>query len=388
MIYQNIILVRYGEIALKSSKVRNRYEKILINNIKKCLDFHNLEYSKITREWGRIYVHTLDKKAINIITRVFGVVSASYVYTTESNLDAISLSVAEIGKKVIKNGESFAIRARRAGVHDFTSREVGVVCGAEIAKKIKNPVVDLTNPDKEIFVEVRQDLTYIFTEIIKGVGGLPLGTQGKMVALISGGIDSPVAAWLMMKRGCNIIPVYCNNYPFADETTLQRAMDCIDTLQKWSIGHKFKIYEVPNGENLIAILKNCNNRIRKLTCVLCRRMMYRIAIEVAKRENAHGIITGASLGQVASQTSLNMLAEMYGMNFPIYHPLIGMDKTEITDLARLIGTFDDSTKPAQCCTATPEYPATAAKWKEVIEFEKSLDIEELLQNSVDNAIIR
>jgi thiamine biosynthesis protein ThiI len=208
-----------------------------------------------------------------------------------------------------------------------------------------------------------------------------MGTQGKMVALISGGIDSPVAAWLMMKRGCEIVPLYLNNEPFSDETTRERAMQCIDVLQKWSPQKKFTIYEAPHGENLLAFLSNCDNR---LNCVLCRRMMYRIASEVLKLEGAHGIITGSSLGQVASQTSQNMLAEMYGMEYPIYHPLIGLDKLEITDIARKIGTFEPSTKPATCCMAVPEYPSTAAKPQEVIEAEKLIDVPSLTESMVKN----
>jgi thiamine biosynthesis protein ThiI len=158
-------------------------------------------------------------------------------------------------------------------------------------------------------------------------------------------------------------------------------MQCIEVLQKWSPQKKFTVYEAPHGDNLLAFLNNCDNR---LNCVLCRRMMYRIAGEVLKLEEAHGIITGSSLGQVASQTSQNMLAEMYGMEFPIYHPLIGLDKLEITDIARKIGTFEPSTKPATCCMAVPEYPSTAAKPQEVIEAETRIDVPSLVESAMKN----
>ncbi|HEY9246848.1 MAG TPA: tRNA sulfurtransferase, partial [Candidatus Methanoperedens sp.] len=284
---------------------------------------------------------------------------------------------AEIAREIIHEGQSFAIRARRAGNHDFISRDIGIACGDAVLKTAgENIKVNLDNPDVEIFVEIRQNKAYVFTEITEGVRGLPNGTQGKMVALISGGIDSPVAAWLMMKRGCEIVPLYLNNEPFSDESTRQRAMACIDVLQKWSPNKKFTIYEAPHGDNLLAFLENCDNR---LNCVLCRRMMYRIAGEVLKMQDAHGIITGSSLGQVASQTSQNMLAEMYGMEYPIYHPLIGLDKLEITDIARKIGTFEQSTKPATCCMAVPEYPSTAAKPQEVLEAEKLIDVPSLVE---------
>ncbi|NJD52625.1 MAG: tRNA 4-thiouridine(8) synthase ThiI [Candidatus Methanoperedens sp.] len=378
----DVIIVRYDELALKSKNVRTRFEQILVRNLKSMLKSEGCNFSNITREMGRIFIHSDDPNAIKSASKVFGVVSVSPAYTCEATLSSAAGSCAEIANDVLKEGQSFAIRARRAGNHDFTSRHIGIACGDAVFDEMNgNVTVDLENPDVEIFIELRQEKGYVFTGSVKGVGGLPLGTQGKMVALVSGGIDSPVAAWLMMKRGCDIIPLYLNNDPFSDESTRERAMSCIDVLQKWSPHKKLTIYEAPHGENLLAFLSNCNNR---LNCVLCRRMMYRIAGEVLKMEDAHGIITGSSLGQVASQTSENMLAEMYGMEYPIYHPLIGLDKLEITNMARNIGTLEPSTKPATCCMAVPEYPSTASKPKEVIEAEKLIDVPSLVDNMLKN----
>ncbi len=374
------ILVRYDELALKSKRVRAMYEGILIKNLKAMLKEDGSSYSDISKEMGRVFIHSEDPNALKSAVKVFGVVSASHVYTCEPILESTSQLCAEISS--INEGQSFAIRARRAGNHEFTSRDVAIACGDAVFQKFKKNIsVDLNNPDVEIFVEVRQKKAYVFTESSKGVGGLPMGTQGKMVALVSGGIDSPVAAWLMMKRGCEIVPLYLNNEPFSDETTRERAMACIDVLQKWSPQKKLTIYEAQHGNNLLAFLNNCDNR---LNCVMCRRMMYRIAGEVLKMEGAHGIITGSSLGQVASQTSQNMLAEMYGMEYPIYHPLIGLDKLEITDIARKIGTFEPSTKPATCCLAVPEYPSTAAKPAEVVKAETLINVRSLLDSMVKN----
>ncbi|MCZ7356298.1 MAG: tRNA 4-thiouridine(8) synthase ThiI [Candidatus Methanoperedens sp.] len=380
--FTDVVLVRYDELALKSNKVRTRYEQILVKNLKAMLNADGCDYSEISKEMGRIFIHSADPGAVKSAAKVFGVVSASPAHTCEPTLESAAKLAAEVAAGMIQEGQSFAIRSRRAGNHDFTSRDIAIACGDAVFQKVdRNTRVDLDNPDAEIFVEVRQKIAYVFTGSVKGVGGLPMGTQGKMVALISGGIDSPVAAWMMMKRGCEIVPLYLNNQPFSDETTRERAMQCIDVLQKWSPQKKLTIYEAPHGENLLAFLNNCDNR---LNCVLCRRMMYRIASEVLKLEEAHGIITGSSLGQVASQTSLNMLAEMYGMEYPIYHPLIGLDKLEITDIARKIGTFEPSTKPATCCMAVPEYPSTAAKPQEVIEAEKLIDVPSLVVSMVKN----
>lgn len=382
MNFPDVILVRYDELALKSNKVRTRYEQILIKNLKAMLGADGCSYSGISKEMGRIFIHTEDENALRSAAKVFGVVSASPAYTCEPSLESAAKLCAKLADGILKDGQSFAIRARRAGNHEFTSHDAAVACGNAVFGKVKRNIrVDLENPDVEIFAEIRQKKAYVFTGWEKGTGGLPMGTQGKMVALISGGIDSPVAAWLMMKRGCEIIPLYLNNEPFSDGTTRERAMQCIDVLQKWSPQKKFTIYEAPHGDNLLAFLSNCDNR---LNCVLCRRMMYRIAGEVLKMEGAHGIITGSSLGQVASQTSQNMLSEMYGMEYPIYHPLIGLDKLEITDIARKIGTFEPSTKPATCCMAVPEYPSTAAKPQEVVEAEKLIDVPSLVDAMVKN----
>ncbi|NYT00434.1 MAG: tRNA 4-thiouridine(8) synthase ThiI [Methanocellales archaeon] len=378
------ILVRYGEIGLKSDRTRVRHEKILVDNIKSMLEFNEKEFSIIRRDWGRVFVHTSDESIADLIANVFGVVSTSPVITTKPDLQSMARVSAELGESIINKGDSFAIRARKAGLHDFSTRDIGVACGDAVYDRLKtmDPEIDLSAPNKEIFVEARQNKAYIYAKIVKGTGGLPIGTQGKMVALISGGIDSPVAAWLMMKRGCEIIPLYYDNEPFSDEEMRKKASKCIDILQRWAPNFPMRFYEIPHGINLFAIQETCD---KKLTCVLCKRMMYRIAVEIAKKEGAHGIVTGSSLGQVASQTSANMLAELFGIDFPIYHPLIGADKSEITDLARRIGTFDAYNSAKTSCTAVPKYPVTFANIDDILHEESKLDMEMLISESSDKA---
>ncbi|MDW7732223.1 MAG: tRNA uracil 4-sulfurtransferase ThiI [Methanolobus sp.] len=382
----DVIIVRYGELALKSTGVRNWYEKILMSNIEAMLKQNGVSYSGISREWGRVFIHTSDTRAAKSAADVFGVVSTSPAQTTEATLESASKVCATVADGFVQEGESFAIRAKRTGNHDFSSRELAIKCGDAVWEMLESkgmkPSVDLTNPDREIFVEMRQTHAYVFTEIVQGVGGLPLGTQGKMVSLVSGGIDSPVATWLLMKRGVEIIPVYCNNEPFNDERARQRTMECIKQLQKWCPGHAFKVYEVPNGRNLSAFINKCE---RAKTCVLCKRTMYRIAFEIMKTENASGIVTGSSLGQVASQTAANMYAEIYGICAPIYHPLIGLDKNEIIDIAKRIGTYDISIMQAGSCTAVPEYPEVKAKFASLPLEEEKVDIESMVRYSVANA---
>lgn len=386
MLNYDAILVRYGEIGLKSDRVRGRYERVLVDNIKAMLHLHGKEYSKIRRDWGRIFIHSSHEGIADVVANVFGVVSTSPVISTEPELGAITQLVADVGEAIVGRDESFAIRPHKVGTHSFSSEDIGRVCGAAVAERLKsrNVSVNLTSPDREIFVEVRQDKAYVYPKVVKGAGGLPLGTQGKMVALISGGIDSPVAAWLMMRRGCEVIPVYYDATPFSDDAMRIKALRCIDVLQRWAANHPMTVYEIPHGHNLQSIKERC---FPKLTCVLCKRMMYLIAVEIAKKEKAHGIITGSSLGQVASQTSANLLAESVGIDFPICHPLIGYDKSEIVALAKKIGTFDISTSPGGECKAVPRYPATSAKVEDVMVAEKALDIQAGVAKSLEKARI-
>ena len=382
----DVIIVRYGELALKSSGIRNWYEKILIKNIEAMLDYRGIPYSQIRREWGRIFIETNDLRAAEAAADVFGIVSTSPALSVEPSLESAATVCATLAQNVVLEGESFAIRARRSGNHPFSSADIGKTCGDAVwnslEKKGKHPRVNLSSPDKEIFVEMRQSKAYVYLEIVKGVGGLPLGTQGSMVVLMSGGLDSPVAAWLMMKRGVMIIPVYCNNTPYAQSAARERAFDCIRQLQKWAPGHQFKTYEIPHGPNLQSFIEICN---RKNTCLLCKRMMYREAYEVMKKENASGIITGSSLGQVASQTAANMYAEIYQLALPIYHPLIAFDKTEIMDIARKIGTYNISSRAAGSCTAVPEHPEIGANYDLIMMEEKNMDIETMVFNALKAA---
>lgn len=384
----DVVIVRYGELALKSNSVRNWYEKTLVSNIEAMLHQYKVSFSKIEREWGRIFIHSSDIEAPMVAAKVFGVVSTSPAMTTDGSIEAAAKLCTVMAQNFISEGESFAIRTKRTGNHDFSSHELGMKCGDAVWSMLESngitPKVDLSDPDKEIFVEMRQKYAYVFTRHLQGVGGLPIGTQGKMVVLISGGIDSPVAAWLMMKRGVDVIPVYCNNDPYNDDRARQRTMDCIKQLRKWCPGRPFKAYEVPLGKNLRTFIERCD---RAKTCLLCKRMMYRLAFEIMNIEHASGIITGSSLGQVASQTAANMHAEVHGLCMPLYHPLIGMDKEEIVNIAKKIGTYDISIMPAESCAAVPQHPEVKAKFSSLPPEEEKLDIKSMVQSSLEGAKI-
>jgi len=365
MISQDVVLVRYGEITLKDKWTRQNWERILAGNISNCIRSEGIE-TKITRGEGRIFIHTSDPRAGEIASQVFGVVSSSPAQSVGPDLSEISRAAVTIASGLIFS--SFAIRARRSsGI--ISSEEIGRSAG-EAVRNATGITVDLNNPDLEIFVEARKDRAYVFTEILKGVGGLPLGSQGKMISLISGGIDSPVAAWLMMKRGCRTSLLHFDARPYAD--SLKPSLLSAEILAKWTSGRKINFIQVPISKGIEKIAAH----YPRATCILCRRLMYRIATEIVKRESALGLVTGYSLGQVASQTPDNIMAEQSDIDVPIYHPLISMDKTEIMELARKIGTYE-VTAETKSCTAVPQKPMTKAKVDKILEIDDELGLKYL-----------
>ncbi len=350
----DLIVARYGEVGLKSTKVRSRFERKLVKNIKAAID------CDVDRNQGRIYIFPQNfDEAVENLNRVFGIVSYSPAISTYSNFEDIDKTLGEYvenlaSENVIDEETKFAIKCRRVGDHDFTSQEMAAFCGGVVRKRILAPV-DLTNPDLTIFVEVRGDDTFIYHEKIPGPGGLPLGTQGKVVCLVSSGIDSPVATYLMMKRGCEVIALYCDNDPFTSKKALENYNRLIDQLQNYAAGVPIKKRIVKYGDYL---QKAKNDAPEKMTCILCKSGMYKIAEKLANKMGALAIVDGSSVGQVASQTLNNILATRYGVDMPILSPLIGLDKAEITKIAEEIGTFEISKIDDGGCSAVPRYPET------------------------------
>ncbi|WP_296890702.1 tRNA uracil 4-sulfurtransferase ThiI [uncultured Methanobrevibacter sp.] len=350
----DLIVARYGEVGLKSTKVRSRFERKLVKNIKAAID------CDVDRNQGRIYIFPQNfDDAVENLNRVFGIVSYSPAISTYSNFEDIDKTLGEYvenlaSENMIDEETKFAIKCRRVGDHDFTSQEMAAFCGGVVRKKVLAPV-DLTNPELTIFVEVRGDDTFIYHEKIPGPGGLPLGTQGKVVCLVSSGIDSPVAAYLMMKRGCEVIALYCDNDPFTSQMALENYNKLVDQLQNYAAGVPIKKRIVKYGDYL---QKAKDDAPEKMTCVLCKSGMYKIAEKLANKMGALAIVDGSSVGQVASQTLNNILATRYGVDMPILSPLIGLDKAEITKIAEEIGTFEISKIDDGGCSAVPRYPET------------------------------
>lgn len=376
----DLIIARYGEIGLKSPKIRSRFEKKLVKNIKATFD------CDVDRNQGRIYIFPKDfDEGIEKLNRVFGVVSYSPATSTFSTYEAIDETLGSYVEDLISEGildenTKFAIKCRRVGTHDFTSQEMAAHCGGVVRNVILAPV-DLTNPDLTIFVEIRDDKAFIFHEKVKGPGGLPLGTQGKVVVLLSSGIDSPVAAYLMMKRGCEVVALHCNNDPFSGPKVTENFNLLVDQLNIYAKGTPIKKRVIDYGEYLTVAKEKAPE---KMTCVLCKSGMYRIAEKLANKIGADAIVDGSSVGQVASQTLSNILATRYGVDMPILSPLIGLDKEEITAIAKDIGTFEISKIDDGGCSAVPRYPETRADLKRVKEACEAMNQDEEVQKAFEN----
>jgi len=359
------VLVRYGEIALKDAWTRKSWERILASNIVYNLKEAGIDH-EVSMERGRIFVLASDPRAPQIAADVFGVVSVSPVWTCEPAIEAVAKVASQIA--VERSPKSFAIRSRRGG-GEISSTEIAVEVGSAVQERT-GATVDLSDPELEIFVEAREKKVLVFTEVVKGVGGLPLGTQSRMLVLISGGIDSPVAAWMMMRRGSPVSLLYFDARPYVD--ALPQALKSAEALRRWTSGRKINFVRVPIGVGLAKI----SGAEPRATCLLCRRLMYRIARMVMEEEEAFGVVTGYSLGQVASQTPANIMAEQSGIDLTVYHPLIAMDKSEIMDLARKIGTYR-ATADAGSCSAAPKKPMTRAKAEDIKAMEMELGLEEI-----------
>jgi len=381
------IIVRFGgEIGIKSEWTRRAYEKLLLKNIKNALTHYNLSPEAMTRKRGRIYIKTRKaQETATRLTRVFGVSSVSPAQQTTSDMNAITQTALTVADATIKNEATFAVRCHRVGSHTYSSMDICKEVGKQILTTLKqrNPRVNLTNPHFTIGIEIREDEAYAYAETLQGAGGFPIGSQAKVVGLLSGGIDSPVACWLAMKRGSPLTPIYIDNAPFTDENATDKALETAKKLFEWSINFPRKVYIIPNGKNMEAITEKAP---RKLTCLLCKRMMYRIAERIAEKEKAEGIITGEAIGEQASQTMHNLrVIDEAAMHYPIHRPLLGFDKTETEALARKIGTFQISTRKAKGCTAAPSKPATEAKLERVKAAEEKLNIQYMVEQSLKAA---
>lgn len=352
---KNEIVIRYSEIFLKSEPVKKIFINKLVNNISSVLKKNKIEF-RIYKKRGRIFIKTQESKKIeNLLEKIFGIVSFSFCY--HISLDELEKFIEENYKDLLGKARTFAIKTTRTGKHNFTSREMTIKIADKVPEKYK---VNLSNPDVTIFIEIRNNDAYIYTDKIQGAGGMPVGTAGKVIVLVSGGIDSPVAAWMMMKRGCQIQVLYVDN---GDKKAKKRFLKTVKQLEKWSSNYKIKKHTFDITKYMDKIIKE---KPRNLACIYCKRKMYEIAGKIAKKENCKAIVTGDSLAQVASQTLDNLVVLDDAVSMLILRPLIGFDKQEIIESAKKIETYDISIMKIDPCKYVPKKPRTNVKLEEVI----------------------
>ncbi len=382
---QNIFIVRCGEVALKGMN-KPYFERMLAERIRKNLS--EFEGTEVQRHEGLIYVRADKKfekeKLIRQISRVFGVASISPAVEAESDLDAIGEEAVKYMKELIetKGIKTFKVEAKRADKNfPVKSPDIARIIGAKVLIGCKVLKVDVHNPDVHLFVDLRHDKSYIYQQKIAGFGGLPLGTNGKGMVLLSGGIDSPVAAWMMAKRGMLIEAVHFHSYPY----TSQRAQEKVEELARIVASYcgNFKMHVINLLPVQEQIVQHCPE---EETTILVRRFMMRIAEKIAEKNKAMMLITGENLGQVASQTAEALVVTDASVSMPVMRPLIAMDKVDIMEKAEEIGTFETSILPYEdCCTVfLPKHPTTKPKLERIEASESRLDVEGLVSAAVDS----
>jgi len=358
----DVVLVRHGELGVKSEQVRRKMEDRLAENLRAMVDARGLA-GDIERRRNRLFVHTDEPGDVaQAAADTFGVVSASPALTVEPALSAISEALAEAAETHFSGG-TFAVDAHRPGpsdAHPFASTDIESEGGAAVWDAIEatggEPEVDLDDPDFTLSVECRPDRAYVFCETLDGPGGLPLGTQRPVVALVSGGIDSPVAAWKLMSRGCPVVPVYVDLGDYGGPDHRARAEATVQRLADFAPSEPMRLHVVDAGD-AVADLAGELDDLRMLSL---RRFMLVAAEAVAEDVGAVGVVTGEAVGQKSSQTSANLAVTDPATALPVHRPLLTMDKADITNLARDIGTFEDATVDAGCNRVAPELPETNA----------------------------
>ncbi|UCH90057.1 MAG: hypothetical protein JSV49_05285 [Thermoplasmata archaeon] len=319
----SLILVRYNELGLKSPKVRRRFQQKLIENIQDRF-FRNKIECVVDSQWGRIFVHTNDiDNGVRLLKKIFGIASVSIVETGTGGLNNIIDAVLEYSKDILQSGQSFAVRTRRHGSHEFTSMDLAKKLGAEILKKFKDRdiSVNLSSPDVKIFVEVRNDTFYIFSKKIRAVGGLPLGTQGRIIGIYENK-NSFLAWWMMMKRGATIIPVYPVRSQVKSIEEIEELEDnqefkkYYNILKNWVPVLKFRFYQIPENES--------NDQLSRI------QLYSRVINHMSIRFRVEGIVSGMTINDFKADLELMDKKDKDIFNFPIFLPLIGMSESEIS----------------------------------------------------------
>ncbi len=382
---KEILLVKYGEIILKGLN-RNKFEDMLIGNIRRAAGEEWI--ASVKKSQAIIYIMPREGKDIDIlaqkIAKVFGIVSITRAGVFEKDMDIILDKGSEYLKKFMENVKTFKVEAKRSDKKFlYNSPEISRLMGGAMLSKCHYLKVNVREPDAIIRVEIRDNEAYVFSDsaVIKGQGGMPVRSNGKATLLISGGIDSPVAGYMMAKRGLELEAVHFTSPPYTSELAKEKVVKLAQIIAGYTGG--FTMYVVPFTEQQLAIRDNCPEE--HLTIIM-RRMMMMVTEKIAKKNKSMALITGESLGQVASQTVEALAVTNASTDMNILRPLIGMDKEEIISIARRIGTFETSILPYEdCCTVfVPKHPTTRPKLENIKKSEEKLDMEYWVNKALED----
>ena len=388
VINKNIYIIRCGEVSLKGMN-KPYFERILLERLKKAFKFNNFNDADIRWIDGLIIAEVPSiydsEEIIRAASKVFGVASVSYAIKTGKEIEEISNDAIIFMKNIMlkEDIKTFKVKAKRADkTYPIQSPEIARLIGGAILKGINSLSVDIHNPDCELHINVRREGTYIYRNKVKAFGGLPLGTNGRGLLLMSGGIDSPVAAFMMAKRGMTIDAIHFHSYPYTSQRALDKVKRLVKQLSSYMGDINLHIVNLlPIQEEIV---KNCP---ASDVTILVRRFMMRIAEIIAKKNEDMMLITGESLGQVASQTAEALVVTDSSVNIPVMRPLIAMDKVDIMDLAKEIGTYEISIEPYEdCCTVfLPKHPVTKPKLNYIENSESALKVQELINSAAESA---
>lgn len=375
---EKLLLIKYGELSTKKDNI-NFFIKTLKDNVDASLKDID---AKVTYDKGRMFIRTSEENfdvVIDKLKHVFGIHEIVIAYELDNtNIENIKSALIEIVKD--KEFDTFKIETKRSNKnYPMNSMEISKLLGGVVLKNIENVKVDVHNPDVTINVEIRLNGAFIYFDRIKGIGGYPVGSLGKGLLMLSGGIDSPVAGYLALKRGVRIEGIYFESPPHTSEAAKNKVIKLATELSKYS--SYVTLHVINFTEIQESILKNCP---RDYLITIMRRMMYRISERIANGRNCKVLINGESIGQVASQTLTSMQAINEVVNIPVIRPVACLDKLEIIDIAKSIGTYDISILPFEdCCTIfVPEHPVINPVSVKAREYEKSFDYEELIKKCV------
>ncbi len=385
---KELILVKYGEMALKGLN-KKTFEDMLIKNIKRRLK--PLGHFQMTSAQSTTYITPLDEdidlnEVADRVGKIFGIATYCRACVCEKDFDDICNKSYEYLDEVLSCARTFKVNAKRSDkAFPMKSPEICMELGGKLLEKFPHLTVDVKNPEVTVTVEIRDENAFVHAENIKGAGGLPVGSSGKAMLLLSGGIDSPVAGYMMAKRGVHIAAIHYVSPPYTSDRAQLKVEQLCQKLTDYCGGIAF--YCVPFTELQEAIKDQCPE---EFFTIIMRRLMMEIAQRIAARDNCLALITGESVGQVASQTMAAMVCTDAVCRIPVFRPCVGMDKTEIIEIARKIDTFDTSVLPYEdCCTVfTPRHPKVRPVLSDVEKAQNSFDFEPLIQKAVEGTTMK